>query len=78
MEFVIYSKNDCPYCTRIKQILSMKGYTYKEFVYEKDFDKQTFYEKFGQNSTFPQVVYENHNLGGCKDTIEYLKQNNLL
>ncbi len=78
MEFVIYSKNDCPYCTRIKQILSMKGYAYTEFVYEKDFDKQTFYEKFGQNSTFPQVVYENHNLGGCKDTIEYLKQNNLL
>ena len=49
-------------------------------VYEldQDFDRQSFYGQFGQGSTFPQVVVDATNLGGCSETIQYLKENKLV
>ena len=35
-------------------------------------------EEFGGNSTFPQVLLNNKKLGGCTDTVKYLKEHNLL
>ena len=39
---------------------------------------QGFYEQFGEGSTFPQVVLNGDNLGGCTETVQYLKENNLV
>ena len=44
----------------------------------KQFDKDAFYGEFGEGSTFPQVVCNGDKLGGCKETIEYLKEKNIL
>lgn len=78
MEFIVYSKHNCPYCIKIKKILELKNYTYQELIYEEDFDKDQFYDRFGEGSTFPQVIFNNQKLGGCVDSIKYLKDNNLL
>ena len=76
--FEIYSKEGCPYCVKIKQVMEIKKLHHKIYTLNEDFDKESFYLKFGENSTFPQVVYDNNNLGGCVDTVKYLKENNMI
>jgi len=49
---------------------------------DEDFSKLEFFDKFGKGSTFPQVTVitpENTKyVGGCNDTIKYLKNISLV
>lgn len=73
--FVIYSRNGCPYCTKIERVLQLTELKYIVYKLDKDFDRNEFYEKFGKGSTFPQVMLGETPLGGCTDTVKYLKEN---
>ena len=76
--FTVYSKDGCPYCVKIIQVLQLAELRYVEYKLGKDFDKQSFYGQFGQGSTFPQVVLNGDNLGGCSETVKYLQENSLV
>ncbi len=78
MNFTVYSKDGCPFCEQIKQVLDGKGFNYVEYRLGKDFDRDAFYGQFGEGSTFPQVVLGGDNLGGCTETVKYLKEKNLI
>ncbi len=78
MNFTVYSKDGCPYCTKVVQVLKMAHLKHVVYKLDKDFDRESFYGQFGQGSTFPQVVLDHHNLGGCSDTVKYLQENNLV
>ncbi len=55
-----------------------KGYSIREYVLGTNFTKEEFYKEFGEGSTFPQVIFNDKHLGGCSDTVKYLKENNLI
>ena len=38
---------------------------------------KSFIDEFGQGTTFPQVVVDGKKLGGCVDTIEFLRENQI-
>ena len=76
--FKVYSKDGCPYCSKIQEVLKLAGLNYVTYKLGKDFDKQSFYGQFGQGSTFPQVVLNGDNLGGCTDTVKYLQEKQLV
>ena len=77
--FAVYSKDGCPYCDKIEQVLELSGLNYVIYKLDKNFDKQSFYGQFGQGSTFPQVVVNDmQHLGGCTETVKYLKENKLV
>jgi len=78
MNFIVYSKSNCPYCYKIKQVLEMTDSDYKVHTLGEDFTRQEFYAKFGQGSTFPQVVCDDKNLGGCVDTIKFLREQQVI
>jgi glutaredoxin 3 len=78
MNFTVYTRGGCPYCTQVKQVLSAKGYTFTEKVLDQDFGRRTFYQEFGAGSTFPQVILDGKNLGGCTDTVKYLREQKLI
>ncbi len=78
MNFTVYSKDGCPHCTKIVQLLDLKEFQYVEYKLDRDFDKDGFYGQFGEGSSFPQVTLNGQNLGGCTDTISYLKENQLV
>ena len=78
MNFTVYSKNKCPYCYKVKQVLELTGSNYEIHTLGEDFTRQEFYAKFGQGSTFPQVVCDNKKLGGCVDTIKFLREQQVI
>ena len=79
MNFTVYSRDGCPYCTKIIQVLQLAEFRYVEYKLDRDFDRDSFYGQFGNGSTFPQVVVNDmQHLGGCTETVKYLKENELV
>jgi glutaredoxin len=78
MNFTIFSKDGCPYCDKVKQVLELTNSKYVVYTLGNQFDKKAFYGEFGEGSTFPQVVCDGKKLGGCIDTIKYLKENKII
>tara|TARA_B100001778_G_scaffold32016_1_gene23287 strand:+ start:30 stop:272 length:243 start_codon:yes stop_codon:yes gene_type:complete len=78
MNFAVYTKEGCPYCDKIKQVLDLTKTSYVVYNLGEQFDKKSFYDEFGEGSTFPQVLVDGKKLGGCIDTIEYLKEKQII
>lgn len=78
MMFTVYSKNGCPYCTKVISVLQLAELKFVEYKLGRDFNKDQFYDVFGQGSTFPQVLKDQEKLGGCVDTVKYLRENKLV
>jgi glutaredoxin len=78
MNFTVYSKNDCPYCHKVKTVLELTESNFVVYTLDSDFTKDEFYSEFGEGSTFPQVVCDGEKLGGCVDTIKFLKEQKIV
>ena len=76
--FTVYSRDGCPYCDKIQQGLQLAELRHVIYKLDQDFDIGSFQGQFGQSATFPQVVLNGDNLGGCTETVQYLKENNLV
>ncbi len=78
MNFTIYSKEGCPYCYKIKQVLELTGSNFVVYNLGEHFSREDFYAEFGEGSTFPQVLCDDKKLGGCTDTIQFLKEQQIV
>ena len=75
--FYIYSKSGCGYCSKLIAFMNQKGIEHKVFELNKDYTPEEFYGKFGRGSTFPQVNFKNQNIGGMRDTVQYVVENKI-
>ena len=58
MTIIVYSKNNCVFCTKAKSLLTNLGLEYQEKSLEKDFgsDPSKLIEDIGKNvRTMPQI-----------------------
>ena len=78
MKFIVYSKDGCPYCTKVSQVLQLAEQKHVVTKLGVDFTPEEFYSKFGEGSTFPQVVVNETKIGGCLETVKYLREKNLI
>ena len=78
MNFTVSSKEGCPYCTKEVQVLELAKLRHVVYKLDEHFDKQSFEGQFGEETTFPQVVIDSTNLGGCTETVQYLKEKKLV
>ena len=78
MNFAVYSKQDCPYCYKVKQVLELTGSNFVVYNLGEDFTREEFYSEFGEGSTFPQVLCDDQKLGGCTDTVKFLKEQQIV
>ena len=76
--FTIYSKEGCPYCEKITEVMKLAKLSHVVYKLDEDFDRDAFYGQFGEGSTFPQVVLNGDNLGGCTDTVKYLQEKSMV
>lgn len=78
MNFTVYSKTGCPYCKKVEQLLDLTNQSYVVYTLEQDFTKQEFYSEFGEGTTFPQVICDDKKIGGCSDTVKFLKEQKIV
>jgi glutaredoxin len=79
MKFKVYTRDGCPYCSKVEQVLQLAELQHVVFKLGRDFERSDFYAKFGQGSTFPQVILnDTQKIGGCTETVKYLKENKLV
>ena len=78
MSFIVYSKDGCPYCDKVVHVLQLAEIKYVIYKLNRDFTREEFYDKFGKGSTFPRVVKDDELIGGCMETVKYLREQKLV
>ena len=70
---VIYSKENCIYCTKAKDLVKKLGLEYEEKMFGKDFNSpEELYEAVGKKvRTMPQIMIDNQLIGGYNQLVEH-------
>jgi len=76
--FIIYSRDGCPYCTKVVQLMQRSEQKHVVYKLGREFQRDDFYAEFGKGSTFPQIILDGKKLGGCMETAQYLRENKLV
>ena len=77
MTIIVYSKNNCVFCTKAKSLLTNLGLEYQEKSLEKDFgsDPSKLIEDIGKNvRAMPQIKIDDELVGGYNQLIEYFEK----
>ena len=63
--YIIYSRDDCPWCVKAQELLEAKGLPYEELKLGIDYDKEQLRTKLGgvERLTVPQIFHEGIHLG---------------
>ena len=72
----IYGKENCPYCEAAKgffQFLDME-YEYRDATSDKEVQSE-FRRLFPEAKTVPQIIIDNHHIGGYEELIEVTDEN---
>ena len=78
MNFIVYSRDGCPYCDKVQQVLNLAKLEHVIYKLDRDFTREEFYDKFGRGTTFPRVVKDDELIGGCTETVKYLREQKLV
>ena len=71
MPIVIYSKVNCSYCTKAKNLLNKLGLDYTEKKLEDFESTESFLKDIGKNvRAMPQIKIDGELIGGCDIAIE--------
>ena len=63
----IYSKPQCPYCVKAKNLCEREGYEYTYKMLDEDFTRDELFEKFPTARTFPQILAHGEAIGGFQE-----------
>lgn len=72
----VYTKENCSYCTKAKMILANKGINYIELKLNEDFTRESLLQLFPSVKTFPVIVVNGFNIGGCDELQMVLNEEN--
>lgn len=78
MEAVLYSKDNCLECDRARMLLATLGISHLEYKLSQDFNEKQFVAEFGNEAQFPQITIDYQHIGSLKDTLQYLKDKELI
>lgn len=73
---VIWSKPNCPYCSRAKNVLTAHNIPFNENVLDRDFTREILTELYPTAKTFPVIVVDNFYIGGYTQLVEKLNELN--
>jgi len=77
-QVVLYSSDNCQECERARMLLESIKCNYLEYKLNKDFTNKQFVAEFGKSASLPQFSFGYRHIGGLKETLQYLKQKNLI
>ena len=75
MQITIYSKNNCLYCTKAKNLVKNLGLEYTEKKLEEFESVDKMLEDIGKNvRAMPQIKIDDELVGGYNQLIEYFEK----
>jgi glutaredoxin len=77
-KYTIYTKDNCSFCTRVKELMKICSLEYTELKLDQDFFVEEFKEKFENYKTFPVVLLGDTVIGGAIDFVAHLKDKKLI
>ena len=73
MKVLIYTRNNCVWCDRAKNLLKINNLEYEEVDLSDDIQRENFYKKFNNSiKTMPQIFIDNNRIGGFEALVDYL------
>ena len=72
---IVYTKPNCGYCVKAKQLLTMKGNQYTEVVIGTDIMTENFMEMFPEVRSVPFIVIDGVKIGGYDKLVEQFDNN---
>lgn len=70
---IIYSKENCQYCEKAKNLLVLKGIEHSVSMLGSDFELSELTEMFPEARTFPQIAKVGHGyIGGYPELETYI------
>lgn len=72
MQIEIYSKDNCAFCVRAKNLLAQKGLNYVEYNMNRNYTREEFLAKFPNAKTVPQIVIDGTTVGGFDKLEEWV------
>ena len=80
MNFAVYTKEGCPYCEKVKELMRLTKQEYVVYTLDEHFTIENFEEEFNTR-TFPQIVLDNSSqrkhIGGAAELAQYFKEKSL-
>ena len=76
MQSVIYS-NKSQECERAIMLLSNVKEDFHEYVLDQDFTDKQFKAEFGSKAQYPQISIGLKHRGNLKETLQFMKDNNM-
>ena len=73
---VIWSKPNCPYCSRAKNVLINHNIPFDEKVLNVNFTKEQLVETYPTAKTFPVIVIDGFYIGGYNQLAQKLNEQN--
>merc|ERR1711991_795010 len=68
----LYTKTECSYCKKAKELLKQKNLVYTETCIDDDQERLSFLQKFGDEvNTVPQILIDDKRIGGYTDLVNY-------
>lgn len=72
MEYVIYSKLNCPSCIKAKTLLKNYNIDFREVVIGQDLTRDEFLAWVGPDvKTVPQIFIDGRRIGGYESLVEH-------
>jgi glutaredoxin len=76
MKFIVYSKDNCPNCSRAVHRLTAANLPFEQLKLDVDFTREELMAKFPQARTFPQIEFDSGRevryIGGSDDLMKWL------
>tara|TARA_X000001036_G_scaffold422989_1_gene446483 strand:+ start:398 stop:673 length:276 start_codon:yes stop_codon:yes gene_type:complete len=78
-KIVVYSKNNCVFCTKAKTLLKNLGFEYEERMMESFESPAKMIEDIGKNvRSMPQIKIDDELVGGYNQLVEFLQDKKLV
>lgn len=74
---VVYSKDNCPFCTLAKKLLTDRKIAFEEIRVDLDPSKLEEMVRLSQKRTVPQIFINDKSIGGYDDLTALVKSGNL-
>jgi glutaredoxin len=67
MAIVIYSKDECSFCDKARELLRSQGKFFIEYKLERDFSRETIKALYPSAKTFPVITIDSQYIGGYNE-----------